>query len=117
MIKRILLSMLVSLVVVVCVAASPQRQETFMIYHGDPGGTLAVRGAIVTVCWDDVCQTKVTTNIGHAKFLVPIEVTSVFVDVVPEDPDMCPFSGMVTLTGMKEYQYIWLSDFIPEELP
>jgi hypothetical protein len=111
MMKRLLISMLVSLVVVVYVAAgTQQRQETFLIYYDGVSDRVAVKDAIITVCWDGICQTKFTTNIGHAKFFVPLEVNSVFVDVLPADPDMCSFAGTVTLAGMKEYQVIWVSD-------
>ena len=111
MMKRLLIATLVSLVVVVCVAAGPhQRQETFLIYYDGVADRVACEDAIITVCWDGICQTKFTTNIGHAKFFVPVEVNSVFVDVVPADPDMCPFAGTVTLAGMKEYHFIWVSD-------
>lgn len=108
--KRLLIAMLVSLVVVICVAAGPRdRQVYFMIYHAGHE-RIPVKDAIVTVCWDDTCKTESTTNIGHVKFFVPLEVNELYITVVPADPQTCPFEGVYTLEGMRISHYIWLTD-------
>jgi hypothetical protein len=58
--------------------------------------------ADVTVCDVMGCETNSTNAKGAVNFRVPISDTSIEVTVTPIDPELCPWSATVGLSGVAE---------------
>ena len=63
-------------------------------------------GAEVIVCGAVKCETEFTNSKGAANFSLLVTETDIEVTVIPIDPELCPWSATLKLSGVVENGFI-----------